>query len=114
MDNNDVVILNLDKPRVLRLGHLALKRLSAMTGLSLTQLMSSVDNWDIVSKMCYCMLHTEDPTLTEDEVDRLLDKLPPMEIAEKVGMAINVAFPHGDEDEDSEDPQTAAGTGEKA
>lgn len=114
MEHNDVVILNLDKPRVLRLGHKALKRLSAMTGLSLSELMNRVDDWDIVWKICFCALRVEDESLTEDQLDRLLDPLPPMEIMEKVGKAIAVAFPHDDDEEGGEDPQTAAGTGAKA
>jgi len=37
-DNNDVVIINLDRPRELRFGHKALKRLSASTGKSLDEM----------------------------------------------------------------------------
>ena len=115
MENNDVVILNLDKPRILRLGHRALKMASAMTGMSLPQLMDSVDDWLVTSRLCYCMLHAEDESLTEDEVDRLLDRLPVVEIAEKVGQAIAVAFPAPEADEDDgETPPAAAGTGVKA
>lgn len=37
-DNNDVVIIELDRPRELRFGHKALKKLSALTGKSMEEM----------------------------------------------------------------------------
>ena len=37
-DKNDVVILQLDRPRELRLGHKALKRFSALTGCAMSEM----------------------------------------------------------------------------
>jgi hypothetical protein len=45
-DKNDVVIIELDRPRELRFGHKALKRLSATTGKSMEE-MGSDDEFDL-------------------------------------------------------------------
>ncbi len=75
-DKNDVVILELDKPRTLRLGHKALKRFSALTECSMTDMESVVQRYDKVAALVYAMLSDEDPDLTPAQVDDLLDMVP--------------------------------------
>ena len=115
-DKNDVVILELDKPRTLRLGHKALKRFSALTTCSMADMEAAVQRYDKVAVLAYVMLSEEDPELTPAQVDDLLDLVPIKTICEKCSEAIQAAF--ADEDvekpEDGEDPPQAAGTGAEA
>lgn len=115
-DKNDVVILELDKPRTLRLGHKALKRFSALTKCSMADMEQVMLQYDKVTCLVYVMLSEEDPELTPEQVDDLLDMVPIKTIFEKCSEAIHAAL--GDEDtekpEDGEDPPQAAGTGAEA
>lgn len=123
-DKNDVVILELDKPRELRLGHKALKRFSALTGCSMQQLESEASRYDKMALLIYTMLSEDDPELTPEMVDDLIDqaerrrenRLRLKELMVAVSAAIQASF--GDEDaetpEDGEDPPQAAGTGAEA
>lgn len=123
-DKNDVVILELDKPRELRLGHKALKRFSALTGCSMQQMQDEIQCYDKMALMIYVMLSEDQPDLTPEAVDDLIDraerrKINPLRLKDlvvAVSSAIQAAFV--DEDakgpEDGEDPPQAAGTGAKA
>lgn len=123
-DKNDVVILELDRPRELRLGHKALKRFSALTGCSMQQLESEASHYDKMALLIYTMLSEDDPELTPEAVDDLIDlaerrrenRLRLKDLMVAVSAAIQASF--GDEDaempEDGEDPPQAAGTGAEA
>ena len=123
-DRNDVVILELDKPRELRLGHKALKRFSALTGCSMQQLESEASHYDKMALLIYTMLSEGDPELTPEAVDDLVDRaerrrenrLRLKDLMAAVSAAIQASF--GDEDaekpEGREDPPQAAGTGAEA
>lgn len=115
-DKNDVVILELDKPRTLRLGHKALKRFSALTACSMTDMEKAVQRYDKVAVLAYVMLSEEDPELTPEKVDDLLDMVPIKTICEKCSAAIEAAFADEDAERpgDGEDPLQAAGTGTEA
>ncbi len=116
-EHNDCVVIVLDKPRTMRLGHKALKRFSALTECSMTELEGAVQRYDKLSTLAYVMLSEEDPSLTPAQVDELLDKLPIKEISEKCSLAIQLAFENeeGAPAEDDEDnPPQAAGTGIEA
>src|SRR3954469_14045873 len=73
-DKNDVVIINLDRPREIRFGHMALKRLGAITGKTVTDM--SADDLDLeqLEKIMYCGLlsdakeHGENLLLEDMEV----------------------------------------------
>ena len=113
-ENNDVVIIELDRPRELKMSHKALKRFSAMRRCSILRIMDELEQYDALSCAAYCMLVEDDPNLTVDQVDELLDQYnDPVDLFVKVTTAVTAAFPKPDE-EDKETPQTAAGTGEKA
>ena len=113
-EHNDVVMIELDRPRELKMSHKALKRFSAMRRCSILHLMEELEQYDAISCAAYCMLVEDDPELTVEQVDKLLDQFSdPMDLFIKVTMAVAAAFPQPEQDSD-ETPQTAAGTGEKA
>lgn len=123
-DRNDVVIIKLDKPRTLRLGHKALKRFSALTGASMNQLESEIQRYDRLSMLIYVMLSEDDSALTPEAVDDLIDQaerrgespLRLKDLMTAVSAAIHAAFADEDAEqpEDGEDPPQAAGTGAEA
>ena len=103
-DKNDVVIINLDRPRELRFGHKALKRLTAMTGKGIESLDFDNFQMDDIEKVIYCgLLHDakeNNETLKLEDMEDLLDCAPTYsEIIEKMQQAFNAAFgnPEGDE-----------------
>lgn len=121
-DHNDVVILELDRPRELRLGHRALKRFSALTECSLSAMDKEIERYDKAACLLWVMV-TEDQRnngekqiMTPDELDDLLDKVPIPKLLEVCSDAIKAAFPEPEESEqESEgDPTEAAGTGAEA
>lgn len=123
-DKNDVVILELDRPRELRLGHKALKRFSALTGCSMQQMQGEVSRYDRMSMLVYVMLSEDDPDLTSEAVDDLIDRaerrrenpLRVKDLMAAVSAAIQAAFDDeaAEQPEDGEDPPQAAGTGAEA
>lgn len=116
MSNNDVVIINLDRPRELRYGHKALKRLTALTGKSLEQL-EGENGFDLedVEKILYCGLLSDarenGENLTLEQMEDLLDHAPSFNhIIEKMQEAFAAAFgpaPEGNEGKPVKDPATA-------
>ncbi len=77
-ENNDVVILELDRPRELRLGNAAMKRFSEITKCPMDQLDKEMMRFDRIMCLMYVMLaHDAAQTgeiLTPTQVDDLLDK----------------------------------------
>lgn len=122
-DKNDVVILELDRPRELRLGHKALKRFSALTGCSLKDMEEEIQNYDKMSAMLWIMV-TEDqkeqgePIMTPETLDDLLDehRVKISKILKVCSAALQAAFEDEDaeSDEGAETPPQAAGTGTEA
>lgn len=109
---NDTVILELDRPRELRLGHKALKRFSAMTGCSMEDMEQTVNNYKDMTSLVYVMLSAEDPSLTPEAVDDLLDAVPILEILTKCTQAIAAAFGGLEEaGEEAGSPPTSPGAG---
>lgn len=96
-DKNDVVIINLDRPRVLRFGHKALKKITAMTG-------KNIDDFDfgdfgleeVEKVMWYGLLKDakeNNETLKLEDMEDLLDHaVTEAEILEKMNLAFTVAF----------------------
>ena len=121
INDNDCVILNLDKPRELRCTHKVLKRFSAMQQINVLEIEAKLWQYDICTAMAYCMLVADDPSLTVDQVDDLLDKIKPSDLILEVNKAFMLAFDeiNGEEngtatDGDTDCPPMAAGAGEKA
>lgn len=103
-DKNDVVVINLDRPRFLRFGHKALKRLNAMTGKSMDNFELDGNNLEEIEKVFYCGLlydaKQNNETLKLEDMEDLLDEAPSYgELIGKMTEALNVAFGSADEDE---------------
>jgi len=113
-EHNDTVILQLDRPRTLRLGHKALKRFSATTGTPLSELEATVQRYDKLSTLVYIALSEEDPSLTPDQVDDMLDAIPIREVIAAASKAVEAAFADDSPGEAPSDPLPAAGIGDKA
>lgn len=96
MEDNNVVIINLDKPRELRLTHKVLKRFMAKYKMKMSDFDEAIDDYDKMTDLIYEMLRGEDPELTAARCDELLDALPIMEIVGKTTDAIKAAFQTGD------------------
>ncbi|MCJ8008120.1 hypothetical protein ACFFF5_17795 [Lederbergia wuyishanensis] len=96
-DKNDLVIINLDRPRVLRFGHKALKTLTALTGMTFDDI--DLENFDLetIEKVFYCGLLSDakenNETLKLEDMEDLLDKANNYgELLEKMTLAFNAAF----------------------
>ncbi|MFD1953738.1 hypothetical protein ACFSL6_17680 [Paenibacillus thailandensis] len=96
-NNNDVVILELDRPREVRYGHKALKQLMALTGKSLENIEANDINLEEIEKYLYCGLLSDakshGETLQLSQMEDLLDKAPRfMDIIESMQKALANAF----------------------
>lgn len=115
-----MVILNLDKPRELKFSHKAMRKFSALTQTPLTELKEAVTRYDLMSAAVYCMLSAADETLTPEQVDDMLERLPPLKVYTAAVEAVTEALNDGEtpgEDEDgdgAENPPGAAGAGGRA
>ncbi|MFB7142671.1 hypothetical protein ACFCYN_23980 [Gottfriedia sp. NPDC056225] len=97
--NSEPVVINLDRPRVLRFGHKALKQLKAMTGKTLVQIDESITNLDPddIEVYMYCGLMSDAISMGEvlslEKVEDILDKaVSYKDIIEKIAMAISRSF----------------------
>ncbi|MCV4233305.1 hypothetical protein OHJ21_19160 [Virgibacillus sp. LDC1] len=94
---NDVVVIELDRPRELRYGHKALKTLLALTGKDIDSI--DMDNIDLgeIEKYIYCGLLSDAKSngenLTLEDMEDLLDKAPSFgHIIEKMNDAFSISF----------------------
>jgi hypothetical protein len=96
-DKNDIVIINLGRPRVLRFGHKALKMLGAMTGKDVDAAID-MDKLDleVLEKIMYCGLLRDAKENGEDlkleDMEDLLDSVSFAEITNKLQEALNTSF----------------------
>ena len=101
-DKNDVVIIELDRPRELRFGHKALKTLGAMTGKDIDATMD-MDNLDleVLEKIMYCGLLADakrnNETLKLEDMEDLLDLVSFKAITSKLQEAFTKSFGEGEE-----------------
>lgn len=96
-DKNDVVMINLDRPRELWFGHKALKTLGALTGKDIDALeMANGMDLEEIEKIVYCGLlkdaRAHGETLTLEQMEDLLDYAPYSEIMEKIQLAFQASF----------------------
>lgn len=118
-DGNDSIIIDLDRPRELKLGHKALKRFSALTGCSMKDMEREISHYDKLACLMYVMLAVDaekhGEQLTPEQVDELLEDMPVYQQMALVGRAIEMAFVDPSEStEATDDPTMAAGTGVRA
>jgi hypothetical protein len=113
---NDVVIIELDRPRELRYGHKALKTLLTMTGKDIDSI--DMDNIDLgeVEKYIYCGLISDakqhGESLQLEDMEDLLDQAPSFgHIIEKMNEAFSVSFgaigPEGNQKQPEGNPAQA-------
>lgn len=97
-DNNDVVIIQLDRPRELRYGHKALKTLVTMTGKTLEEIEEGgFNDFDLVEQLVYCGLLKDakdyGESLSLQDMEDLLDQAPDYKhIVDSVQAAFAAAF----------------------
>jgi hypothetical protein len=105
--NNDVVIIELDRPREIRYGYKALKTLVAMTGKDIEKLMDSDDmSFEDIEKVIYCGILADaqknGETLKLEDMEDLLDLKPLQYTLEKMNEAFTKAFGNPEEQEKNE------------
>jgi hypothetical protein len=75
---NDVVIINLDRPRALRFGHKALKKIAAMTGKDIDAIDFAKIDLNDIEKIMFCGLERDarenNEQLTLEMIEDLLDQ----------------------------------------
>ncbi|WP_309242096.1 hypothetical protein [Paenibacillus sp. S150] len=96
-DKNDVVMIQLDRPRELRYGHKAIKKMLADSGSTIENI--DIDNIDLeeLEKYIYYGLLSDakknGETLELSQMEDLLDLAPNyVHITEKLTEALNIAF----------------------
>lgn len=125
-NNNDVVIINLDRPRELRFGHKALKKLSAMTGKSMEGIEGEEElDFEELEQIFLCGLERDakanGETLTLEMMEDILDHAPSYAyLMEKMQEAMNIAMgglgnhqPLGEKPAGNRQQRRANGTGKK-
>jgi hypothetical protein len=106
-DKNDIVILNLDRPRAVWFGHKALKTLCAMTGATMNNIGDVLEmaTMEDLEKIMYCGLLTDaknhGEAITLEEMEDLLDKAPFEDITTALNAAI-VSSLGGDESKNNQ------------
>ena len=103
MEDNEIVIIELDRPRPLRLTHRVLKRFCARYNVSLTDIEQAIQRYDMMTGLLYEMLRADDPELTAERCDELLDALPIGDIIETCSRAVAAGF-GAQESGDGQDP----------
>jgi hypothetical protein len=95
-NNNDVVIIDLDRPRELRFGHKALKTYQAISGKSIEELGQGGFSFEDIERLAYCGLLSDaranGETLTVEQVEDLLDDHDIQDTITKVSEALTSAF----------------------
>lgn len=117
-DKNDIVIINLDRPRTLWFGHRALKTLSALTGKGLESFTDMNDfNFEDIEKVMYCGLLTDakrnNETLTLEDIEDLLDYAPFAEIMDCMQKAFEASFGSDEGEQIKNENRIAAAKGKK-
>jgi hypothetical protein len=95
-NKNDVVIIELDRPRELRFGHKALKTLSVMTKKSMEEIEGAFDPTEMETYL-YCGLLSDakehGETLKLEDMEDLLDLVRPYSLlVQKMTEAFGAAF----------------------
>ncbi|ALC92060.1 hypothetical protein AM500_21375 [Bacillus sp. FJAT-18017] len=96
-DKNDVVIINLDRPREVRFGHKALKKMMAVTGQNLENFEFEGTDLGELEKIMLIGLEYDarrhNEVLKLEDMEDLLDQAPSFsEIMQKMQQAFEAAF----------------------
>ena len=106
-DNNDVVFIDLDKPRELKLTHSVLKRFAAKKGVSVDDIDTVLAGYTGMVDLIYEMLLREDPDLTEEKYEELLDYVTIKEIMDAGSAAVEASFGAKEGDQEGNPPDPA-------
>jgi len=96
-DKNNVVMIELDRPREVRFGHKALKRLTADLGIDINSFEFDGSDLEQIEKIMFYALqsdaHKNNEQLKLEHMEDLLDQAPSYnEIIEKMSLALEKAF----------------------
>lgn len=95
-NKNDLVVIILDRPREIRLGHKALKMYQSITGKSMEELARGAFNFEQIEIMLYCGMLADaiknGEKLTIEIVADLLDEHSIPDTVSKVSIALDYAF----------------------
>jgi hypothetical protein len=96
-DNNDLVVVHLDRPRFVRFGHKALKQLTKLTGKKLEQMDENDFDLADLEAIMWCGLQADaqehGEVLKMEDMEDLLDKAPSFgDIMETMTKALEQAF----------------------
>ncbi|SEN19265.1 hypothetical protein [Paenibacillus sp. OV219] len=99
-NNNDVVLINFDRPRELRFGHKALKMYQALTGTSIEDMGKGGFNFEEIERLVYAGLLSDaranKETITIEQVEDWLDDNDIQDTISKVSEALSKAFGSAD------------------
>lgn len=99
-NSNDVVIIELDRPREIRYGHKALKTYQAISGASIEDLGAGGFSFEEIERLVYCGLLSDaranGETLTIEAVEDLLDAHDLQDTIAKMSQALSNAFSGGE------------------
>jgi hypothetical protein len=98
-EKNTLVVLNLDRPRFLKYGHKALKKLQGITGKNLANLNPEDFTMEELEKVIYCGLLSDakehNETLKLEDMEDILDEAPSFaHVLEGMNKAFDLAFEH--------------------
>lgn len=96
------VILEADRPRVLKANHKALKLIVKMTGKGLDEMDSVGGDFEIIEKIAYALMlrdaQKNGETLTLEQVEDILDEVEcEQDIIDAIGACFEAAFPDSDQ-----------------
>jgi hypothetical protein len=97
MKKSDLVVINLDRPRYLRYGHKALKQLTTLTDMDISNMDMSNFKLEDLEKVLYCGLLSDakenGETLKLEDMEDLLDQAETFkELMEKLNEAFVKSF----------------------
>ena len=104
-DNNDVVFINLDKPRELKLTHSVLKRFAAKKDVSVDDIDTVLTGYTGMVDLIYEMLLRQDPDLTVEKYEELLDCVTIKEIMDAGRAAVEASFGTKGGDQEGNPPE---------
>jgi hypothetical protein len=96
-DKNDLVMVELDRPRFLRFGHKALKKLTILTGRNLEKMDEGEFGLEDIEKVMWCGLQQDaidnGEELKLDQMEDILDKAESYgDILEAMNLSLSRAF----------------------
>lgn len=112
------VVIDLDRPREMKLTHRALKTFSSLTGCRLEDMEEAIQDPVKLEALYYAMLKADaegnGETLKSADMEALLDNATPGALIGAAGKAIELSFADAEPEPAEPDPRPAAGRRPKA